>query len=306
MAVTPDQPPAPPPDRLRRLIRPALWRSAARGLAAVLILAALVVPPVCLAWTMLAIFIALTVGLNLGLWAGRDSMLASIAGAVLMAVVGLVIALFLDVQIIGSATGPVALADIERFPHAARFRFTDARVATAFTAANAPRILGMTASTGWLAAPLVPTNWTPAEPVRAWAVATVTGGYGPLDYRSPRNWEQPGYRAGVRYVATAFSPAHDAVARSIALFGLTATSDAPLFFWVEQPSSVIADERTFLAWVMFGGVATWLLFLIGEALLVPGPVPPDVERRPPGRPRPAEAASAQGLPPMQDPGVTRS
>ena len=67
------------PGRLRRLIRPALWRSAARGLAAVLVVTAIVVPLAALGWTMLAIFAAVTVGLNVGLWAGRDSHLASLA-----------------------------------------------------------------------------------------------------------------------------------------------------------------------------------------------------------------------------------
>ncbi|MBO0712150.1 MAG: hypothetical protein J2P47_12825, partial [Acetobacteraceae bacterium] len=57
--------------------------------------------------------------------------------------------------------------------------------------------------------------------------------------------------------------------------------DAPLLYWVEEPHAVIAGERTFIAWVMFGGVATWLLFLIGETLLVPASAPPDGEHRPP-------------------------
>jgi hypothetical protein len=281
MAVTP-APDRPAPNRLRRLIRPAFWRAAARGLAAVVIVSATVVPLVCLGWTMVAIFFAITLGLNLGLWAGRDSMLASIAGAVLMSVVSLVIALSLDVQIIGTRATAVALADLPHVPYAAQVHFSDAHVATDYSAADAPRLLSATGSGAWLAAPIVPSGWTPAEPVRAWAISVVTGGYGPLDYRSPRNWQQS-YRAGVRYVATAFSPAHDAIARAVARNNLTTAHNAPLFFWVEEPASVVADERTFVAWVMFGGVATWLLFLIGEALVVPGSVPSDVER-PPSRP----------------------
>jgi len=68
-----------------------------------------------------------------------------------------------------------------------------------------------------------------------------------------------------------------------------------MFFWVEEPATVVADERTFLAWVMFGGAVTWLFFLVGEALLVPGSVPPDVER--PSTPsRPPEALSAVSPP----------
>lgn len=290
MAVTP-APGRPAPTRLRRLIRPALWRAAARGLAAVAIVGAIVVPLVCLGWTMVAIFCAVTVGLNLGLWAGRDSMLASIAGAVLMSVVGLVTALSLDVQIIGTRAAAVALADLPRFPYAAQIHFTDARVATDYSAADAPRLISATGSGAWLAAPIVSNGWTPAEPVRAWAISVVTGGYGPLDYRSPRNWQQS-YRAGVRYVATAFSPAHDAIARAVARFNLTTARNAPLFFWVEEPASVVADERTFLAWVIFGGVVTWLFFLIGEALVVPGSVPPDIERPS----TPAEALPAAGPP----------
>jgi hypothetical protein len=40
---------------------------------------------------------------------------------------------------------------------------------------------------------------------------------------------------------------------------------------------------------MFGGVATWLFFLIGEALLVPAAAaPPDARR---GPPRPGERPS---------------
>ncbi|MBO0712151.1 MAG: hypothetical protein J2P47_12830, partial [Acetobacteraceae bacterium] len=200
------------PCRLRRLIRPALWRSAARGLVAVLIVTAIVVPFACLGWTMLAIFFAVTVGLNLGLWAGRDSGLASLAGGLLMPVVGLVIPLFCDMQTIGPSTGPIALADVSHFPYAARFRFTDARVATEFIGIDEARRLGGLMPTGtWRAAPIVPTNWTPSEPVPAWAVAVVTAGYGPADFRSPRNWQQS-YRAGIRYVDTAFAPANDAVA----------------------------------------------------------------------------------------------
>jgi hypothetical protein len=224
---------------------------------------------------MLAIFFAVTIGLNLGLWAGRDSGLASLAGALLMPVVGLVIPLLSDVQTIGPSSGPIALADIGRFPYAARFRFTDARVATEFVGIDEARRFGGLLATGtWRAAPIVSTNWTPAAPVPAWAVAVVTGGYGPADFRSPRNWQQS-YRAGLRYVDSAFSPAHDAIARAIARYGLTAERDAPLLYWVEEPHAVVAGERTFLAWVMFGGVATWLLFLIGEALLVPLAMPQD-------------------------------
>lgn len=277
-----DESQAPAPGRLRRLIRPALWRAAARGLAAVLVVSAIVVPLVCLGWTMLAVFFAIAVGLNLGLWAGRDSGLGSLAGAILMPVVGLVIALISDVQTIGPSSGAITLAEIGRFPHAARFRFTDAWVATEFIGIDEKRRLGgLLASGGWRAAPIVPTNWTPDQPVRAWAIATVTWGYGPADFRSPRSWQQDD-RAGVRYVSTAFSPAHDAVASAVARYGLTAAPNAPLLYWVDEPRAVIAGERAFLAWTMFGGVATWLLFLVGEALLVPASAPPDMERPPPG------------------------
>jgi hypothetical protein len=276
------------PSRLRRLIRPVLWLSAARGIAAVLIVTAIVVPLVCLGWTMLAIFAAITVGLNVGLWAGRDSGLGTLAGALLMPLVGLMIALWSDVQLIGPTSGPIALADIGRHAYAARLRFTDARVATEFTAvADARRLNGASASGAWRVAPIVPQSWTSEDPVPAWAVAAVSG-YGPLDFRTPRSWQQ-NYRAAVRYVPTAFSPAHTAVERAIARYGLTASPQAPLLYWVEEPHTVIADERTFLAWVMFGGVATWLFFLIGEALLVPASSPPDAQRRPPRAPRPSEA-----------------
>jgi len=254
--------------------------------------AAIVVPLASLGWTMLAIFAAVTVGLNVGLWAGRDSGLGSLAGAVLMPVVGLIIALTADVQIIGPSAGAIALDEIAQFPYAARFRFLDARVATEFTTASARR--GGVPSIGWLVAPIVPGNWTPGEPVRAWAVARISG-YGPLDFRTPRSWEQS-YRAGVRYVATAFSPAHEAVERALARFDLAAAPRAPLLYWVEEPHTVIADERTFLAWVMFGGVATWLFFLIGEALLVPASAPPDAGRGPPRRPPPSDALSGETLP----------
>jgi hypothetical protein len=265
-----------PPCRLRRLMRPALWRSAARGLAAVLVVSAIAVPLAALGWTMLAIFAAVTVGLNVGLWAGRDSGLASLAGAMLMPVVGLIIVLTSDVQIVGPNAGAIALDDIAHFPYAGRFRFIDARVATEFTTTSERRS-GIVWRVGWRVAPIVPTNWSPSQPVRAWAVARISG-YGPLDFRTPRNWEQS-YRAGVRYVPTAFSPAHAAVARALARFDLTAAPGAPLLYWVEEPHAVVVDERNFLAWVMFGGVATWLFFLIGEALLVP--IPPDTRRGPP-------------------------
>jgi hypothetical protein len=244
-----------------------------------------IVPLACLGWTMLAIFAAITVGLNLGLWAGRDSGLASLAGALLLPIVGLVIALCSDVQIIGTGSGAIALNDIQRFPYAARFRFTDARVATEFIAITDKRRYIGTAATGiWRVAPVVPTNWTPAAPVPAWAVAAVTV-YGPLDFRTPGNWQQS-YRAAVRYVPTALSPAQDAVARAIERYHLTAAPDAPMLYWVEEPHAVIADERTFLAWVVFGGVVTWLFFLIGEALLVPASVSGAGERGPAKTPRP--------------------
>jgi hypothetical protein len=84
----------------------------------------------------------------------------------------------------------------------------------------------------------------------------------------------------VRYAATAFSPADTALTRALDRFDLTAAPHAPLLYWVEEPQTVIADERTFLAWVMFGGVATWLMFLIGEALLVPAGAPPDARDGP--------------------------
>jgi hypothetical protein len=284
VSLAPDQPPAAAPSRLRRLIRPTLWKAVARGAVAVLVVSAIVVPLACLGWTMLAIFAAITVGLNVGLWAGRDSGLASLAGALLMPMVGLVIALCFDVQIIGTGAGAIALNDIQRFPYAARFRFTDARVATEFVAvADARKVLGVAIGGSWRVAPIVPTNWTPADPVRAWAVAIVSG-YGPLDFRTPRNWQQS-YRAGVRFVSTTLSPAPDAIARAAARYGLTAAPGAPLLYWVEEPASVIADERTFLAWIVFGGVVTWLFFLVGEALL-PGSLPGDVESGRPKTPRP--------------------
>jgi len=265
------------PCRLRRLIRSVLWRSAARGLAAVLVVTAIVVPLASLGWTMVAIFAAVTVGLNVGLWAGRDSGLASLAGAALMPVIGLIIALTSDVQIMGPNAGTIALADIARHPYAGQFHFTDARVATEFTTAS-DRRSAIVPTIGWRVAPIVPDNWRPAQPIKAWAVARISG-YGPLDFRTPRNWEQS-YRAGVRYVATAFSPAHKAVERALARFDLTAAPHAPLLYWVEEPRAVVADERTFQAWVMFGGVATWLFFLIGEALLAPAASPPEAQRGP--------------------------
>jgi hypothetical protein len=234
---------------------------------------------------MLAIFAAITVGLNLGLWAGRDSGLGSLAGALLMPINGLVIALCSDVQVLGTGSGAIALGDLPRFPYAARFRFTDARVATAYTAITDKRKhVGTAAGGTWRVAPVVPANWTPGAPVPAWAVAVVTG-YGPLDFRTPRNWQQS-YRAAVRYVPTAFSPAQDAVARAIERYNLTAAPDAPLLYWVEEPAAVIADERTFLAWVVFGGVVTWLFFLIGEALLVPVAASGDDEHGAAKMPRP--------------------
>jgi hypothetical protein len=274
-----------PPCRLRRLIGLPLWRSAARGLVAVLLVSAIVLPLACIGWTMLAIFAAITVGLNLGLWSGRDSGLASLAGAVLVATVGLVIALCSDVQVIGPGMQTVALADIQQFPYATQFRFTDARVATEFSGvADGHRLNGAAASGAWRVAPIVPANWTSADPVPAWAVA-VTSGYGPLDFRTPRNWQQ-NYQAAVRYVATAFSPAQTAIASATARYGLVSAAQAPLLYWVEEPHAVIADERTFFAWVMFGGVATWLCFLVGEALLVPESASDDAEHGPPRLRRP--------------------
>jgi hypothetical protein len=269
-----------PPGRLRRLIRPALWRAATRGLAAVLLVTAIVVPLASLGWTMPAIFTAIVLGLNLGLWAGRDSGLGMLAGAVLMPIVGLIIAYYSDVQLMGPNPGVIALHDIGRFPYAAQFRFADARVATEFATSSHPRRTDGAAQPGaWRIAPIVSSTWTPSEPVQAWAVADVSG-YGPLDFRTPRNWQQS-YRASVRYVATAFSPAHTALARALERFDLTAAPHAPLLYWVEEPQSVIADERTFVAWVTFGGVATWLFFLVGEALVVPAAAPPDARRGPP-------------------------
>jgi hypothetical protein len=281
----------PPPSRLRRLVRSALWRSAARGLAAVLVVSAIVAPLAALGWTTLAIFAAVTVGLNVGLWAGRDSGLASLAGAVLIPIVGLIIVLGSDVQVIGPRSGTIALDDIAHFPYAGRFRFTDARVATEFTTATEQRS-GLIWRVGWRVAPIVPGNWRPYEPVRAWAVAR-TSGYGPLDFRTPRSWEQS-YRAAVRYVPTAFSPAHAAVERALARFDLTAAPGAPLLYWVEDPHAVVVDERNFLAWVMFGGVATWLFFLIGEALLVP--IAPDARPGPPQPGKPQGGIEPLSLP----------
>src|SRR5689334_8325532 len=89
---------SPQPPRLRRLARAGIWLAAARGAVSVLVVGALVVPLACLGWPMLAIFAAITVGLNLGLWAGRDTGLGSLAGAVLMPVVGLAMVLGVDVQ----------------------------------------------------------------------------------------------------------------------------------------------------------------------------------------------------------------
>jgi hypothetical protein len=295
MAVTAPDAPAAARCRLHRLIRPPLWLSATRGIAAVLLVAAIVVPLASLGWTMLAVFAAITVGLNAGLWAGRDSGLASLAGALLFPVVGLTIAVWSDIQMMGPNSGAIALGDIGRFPYAAEFRFVDARVATEFVGlADARRLNGASASGAWRAAPIVPANWTPADPVPAWAVAVVSG-YGPLDFRTPRNWQQ-NYRAAVRYVATAFSPAHTAVEHALARHGLASAPSAPLLYWVEDPRAVIADERAFLAWVMFAGVTTWLFFLVGEALLVPGAIPPDAQRGPPEPPLRA-AAPASGDPP---------
>jgi hypothetical protein len=234
---------------------------------------------------MLAIFAAITVGLNLGLWAGRDSGLASLAGGVMMPVVGLAIALWSDVQLFGPGSGAIAISDLRHHSYAARLRFTDARVATEFTAtADAYRLHSSSGVRAWLVAPIVPTSWTPSEPVHAWAVAGVSG-YGPLDFRTPRSWQQ-NYRAAVRYVSTAFSPAHTAVDHALARYELTTAPDAPLLYWVEEPRTIISDERTFLAWVMFAGAATWLCFLIGEALLGSAPTPPEAGPRAP-RPRAA-------------------
>jgi hypothetical protein len=283
MAVSSDQPTAAgPPGRLRRVVRPPLWRSAARGIAAVLIVAPCVVAPTSLGWTMLGIFLGITVGLNVGLWAGRDSGLASFAGAVLMPMVAIAIVIGGDVQMIGSHTGAISPRDVGRYPHAANLRFSDARIATELTAIADPHRLSGT----WRVAPIVPTDWTPAEPVPAWAVAVVSG-FGPRDFRTLRSWQQD-YRAAVRYLPTPFSPARSAIERALARYDLTAAPDAPLLYWVEEPQTVITNERTDLAWIMFAGASTWLCFLIGEALLVPA-TPPDAARRPPRGTRTREA-----------------
>jgi len=281
MAVSADEPAA-APGRLRRLVRPPLWRSAARGIAAVLTVTACVVGPTSLGWTMLGIFFGITVGLNVGLWAGRDSGLASFAGAILMPIVAIAIVIGGDVQMIGSRSGTISLRDIRQYPRAANLRFTDARIATELTAIADPHRLSGT----WRVAPIVPTDWTPTEPVPAWAVAVVSG-FGPRDFRTPRSWQQD-YRAAVRYVPTAFSPAYSAIERALARYDLMASPDAPLLYWVEEPQTVITNERTDLAWIMFAGASTWLCFLIGEALLVPA-APPDAPRRPPRATRAREA-----------------
>ena len=256
---------------LSRLAHPAPWRSIARGTASILIVTAIVVALVCLSWTALAIFAAIVVGLNLGLWAGRDSGIASFAGGILMPSIGLIIAIYSDVQMFGPDVGPIPLSEVSHHPRAASFRFQDARVATEFTGAVASDSLltaptANAASTGaWRAAPVVPSDWTPSDPVAVWAIANVSG-FGPRDFRTPRNWQQP-YRGAVRYVVTSFSPAQRAIARAIERYHLKAEAGAPLLYWVEEPHAVIADERAFLAWIVFGGVMIWLLFSVGAALL---------------------------------------
>jgi len=260
-----------PRSQLNRLKQAA--PAIARGTAALLIVAATVVPIVCMGWTSLAVFASVVVGLNLGLWAGRDSGLASFAGAVIMPSLGLVIAFYSDVQTFGPNAGPIAVNDIARHSYAASFRFADARVATEFTGAVTSHSLFGFQPTGgsWRAAPVIGPDWTPASPVAAWAVARASG-YGPRDFRTPRNWQQP-YRAAVRYVLSDFSPAQSAVARATERYDLKTTPGAPLLIWVEDPRSVIADERTFLAWVVFGSLMIWLLFSLGAAWLVPQQVP---------------------------------
>ena len=274
MALSPSAQESPMPvSPLSRFSHPAPWWAIARGTASVLIVAAVVVPIVCLGWTALAIFAAVVVGLNLGLWSGRDSAVASLAGAVLMPSIGLVIAIYSDVQMFGPDAGPIALNETSDHRYAASFRFADARVATEFTGAFASgTLLGAPAGNipptgGWRAAPIVPFGWTPSDPVPAWAVANVSG-YGPRDFRTPRNWRLP-FRGGVRYVFTLFSPAHSAVERAVERYQLKTANGAPLLYWVEEPHSIIADERTFLAWTVFGGVMMWLLFAVGAAMLAP-------------------------------------
>jgi hypothetical protein len=259
-----------PRSQLRRIKHSA--PAVLRGWAALLIVAATVVPIVCMGWTSLAVFASVVVGLNLGLWAGRDSGLASLAGAVIMPSLGLVITLYSDVQTFGPDAGPIPVNEIARHSYAASFHFADARVATEFIGAVTNRSqFGSQQPTGgaWRAAPVVPSDWTPADPVPAWAIGKATG-YGPRDFRTPRNWQQP-YRAAVRYVLSDFSPAQSAIARATERYSLTTTPRAPLLYWVEEPRSVIADERTFLAWVVFGSLMIWLLFSVGAAWLVPQP-----------------------------------
>jgi hypothetical protein len=245
---------------------PGWWRSAGRGAVAVLVVFAVVVPITCLRWTELALFAAIIVGLNVGLWAGRDSGLASFAGALLMASLGVVVALFTEVQVIGPNAGPIAIKDISSHRAAASFHFADARVATEFAGTTAKRTVFGAPTGSWRAAPIVPSDWTPSDPVPAWAIAEISG-FGPHDFRTPRNWQQA-HRAGVRYVLTQFAPARRAVAEAIERYHLVASPHAPLLYWVEEPRAIIAGERAFLAWVMFGGIAAWVLFLLGEMLLV--------------------------------------
>lgn len=249
---------------LRRDIPPGL-RAAARGVVAIAAVVAVVTPITCTGQTHIALFAAVLVGIYAGLWAGRHSNLAALIGVMLVPGIGIALAVMTDIQLFGSNPGTISVRDAAHYPFAARMRFADARVATEYTGSvdRATRLPPDSTGT-WRAAPIVPSDWRPTEPVPAWAVVEVSI-YGSGDFRSPRSWIQP-FNAGVRYVSDLTS-GEQAAAAAAERHGLTSAEGAPLLYWVESPGAAIAQERATLAWLVLGGVIAWLVCIISERLL---------------------------------------
>ena len=210
---------------------------------------------------------------SIGMGTGRNAWVSA-AGVVVMVVAPFAGLGAVDAPLLGQvAVGPVANAPAAWWPSG--YRFVDgtlrADLAQNYLAVGYSRQQGER-FTAAVVAPVVPRGWTPAEPVRVWAVAR---GSSP-----PADWAKP-FRAGVRLLTLDSDyekAARGAIVSSGQRLGVVPSQHYVLIRWVADPA-----QQRLAAWLtllriiaIVAGCWTVLVFCFG----VNSPSAPGNRRRP--------------------------
>jgi hypothetical protein len=222
-----------------RIISP--WQAFLRGIPALTGLAAAGLTAAHLDLVLAWMIPACLIGLALGAWSAGGTGTASLGSALLFAGFGMTIGLAPTSPLTASqVAGPLTASAIPAHPSALGYRLTGSRIATEFTVTRAFRSTkNYGAPVIWHAAPLVNSNWTPAEPVAVWIVAQENAGSDPAAPSAPRRWNETP-EAALRIGAPSSGRGPDVAALAAERHGLTR---APVAVYVMGSADPEPDRR---------------------------------------------------------------